>query len=69
MLRINHDGPAPTIADVIRFLQTLPPGMVCTRHSIVFEPRSISMTNIDSCVSAYGGTDVHRIELTIEPAV
>lgn len=67
MLSIQRKGPPPTLAEVIKFLQSLPPDMVCTHRLVEFEPREISVTTLDDTSLAKGGTVIKRIELTLEP--
>lgn len=67
MLKTQRNGPPPTLADVIKFLQSLPPDMVCTHRLVEFEPREISVTTLYDTSLADGGAVVQRIELTLEP--
>ena len=67
MLSFQRKGPPPTLADVIEFLQSLPPDMVCTHRLVEFEPREISAATLNDTSLAKGGTVVQRIELTLEP--
>lgn len=67
MLKIRRNEPPPTLAEVIEFLQSLPPDMVCTQRLVEFEPREISVSTLNDTRLAKGGTVVQRIELTLEP--
>ena len=67
MLNIQRKSPAPTLAEVIEFLQSLPPDMVCTNRLVEFEPREISVMTLDDTSLAKAGTVIQRIELTLEP--
>lgn len=69
MLKIQHRGPPLKLAEVIEFLQTLPPEMVCTHRLVEFEPRAIFATTLSDTSPANGGIVVQRIELTLESLV
>lgn len=66
MLKISHKGPPPTIAEVIAYLQTLPPEMVCMNRRVEFGVQSVSITSIDDPVGSGTKTGVSAVELRLE---